>query len=315
MNLKALTVALLCLSTLFFQCKKTALQEPVLRLKIKFDPLQDRQGSDGKIVADIPSGHAAQTPAVNSIGCSYIELTPDANTILGRGIVLFDIKDTAIGTNGVRAIDYQYMKNYKDGDILLEIPLKSLGTGKFTYLRLGVAYINFDVKFNLLSVPFAGDFLDERGTFNGFLNAHTFLSSYKIFNKEEKINGLRQQGYWAFETKLSTGYAAYDAVYNGQLFDGSTLTVVNPIQSSSPIPNNSCVVTGLFDLPLTITGTESTDMVATLSLSTNKCFEWEENLRANGKWDITAQANSGTPVLERIVDFGLRGMKITMSAK
>ena len=315
MNLSTCTRLLLCVSVLFFQCKKTVEPDPVLRLKLKFDPLQERYKSDGKTISDVPAGHAAQTPAVNSIGCSYIELTPDANTILGQGKVLFQIIDTALGSTGVRALDYQYMKNFKDGDIILEIPLKSLGTGKFTYLRLGVAYINFDVKFNLLNVPFAGDFSDERGTFNGFLNARTFISSYKIFNKEEKINGTRKQGYWAFETKLSTGYSAYDAVYNGQMIDGSTLTVINSIQSTSPTPSNSCIVTGLFDAPLTITGAETADMVATLSLSTNKCFEWEENLRTNGQWDITAQANSGTPVLERIVDFGVRSMKISMSNK
>ena len=87
MNLSTLTRALFCVCILFFQCKKTVEPDPVLRLKIKFDPLQERYKSDGKTISEVPSGHAAQTPAVNSIGCSYIELISDANTILGQGKV------------------------------------------------------------------------------------------------------------------------------------------------------------------------------------------------------------------------------------
>jgi hypothetical protein len=59
------------------------------------------------------------------------------------------------------------------------------------------------------------------------------------------------------------------------------------------------VVTGAFLTPLIITGTETEDVVVTVSLSTNKSFEWTE-LDGDNKFE---------PVNgETVVDMGIRGM-------
>ena len=76
-------------------------------------------------------------------------------------------------------------------------------------------------------------------------------------------------------------------------------TVPNPLAATSPIPAGSCVVTGQFTTPLTITGTETNNVVVTLSLSINQSFEWHE-VTADGKYE---PANG-----ENVVDMGLRGL-------
>jgi len=76
-------------------------------------------------------------------------------------------------------------------------------------------------------------------------------------------------------------------------------TVPNPIFATSPIPAGSCVVTGAFAAPFTVTGTETEDIVIIVSLSTNKSFEWIENDGNNVFDPING---------ETVVDMGVRGM-------
>ena len=106
------------------------------------------------------------------------------------------------------------------------------------------------------------------------------------------ITGNKLQGYWEFQMN--------DNLYNtsGQAPVNAT-TVPNPIASTSPIPQGSCVVTGKFETPLEITGLEKNNITITLSLSTNKSFEWIENSN-NNKFD----PNLG----DVVVDMGLRGL-------
>jgi len=92
---------------------------------------------------------------------------------------------------------------------------------------------------------------------------------------------------------------------DGQPPAGAT-TVVNPLSGTSPIPAGSCLVTGEFFntagsslAPLVITGSETSDIVITVSLSTNKSFEWK---KVNG--DGYYQPDAG----EFPVDMGIRGM-------
>ena len=67
-----------------------------------------------------------------------------------------------------------------------------------------------------------------------------------------------------------------DTVFQGQ---APGTTVPNPINATSPVPAGSCVVTGQLNGPLTITGSETHDIVVTVSLSNNKVSEWTD---ANG---------------------------------
>jgi hypothetical protein len=60
------------------------------------------------------------------------------------------------------------------------------------------------------------------------------------------------------------------------------------------------VVTGAFQAPLTITGNETADVVITVSLSTNKSFEWVD---ANGNQRFDVETGN-----ETVVDMGIRGM-------
>ena len=76
-------------------------------------------------------------------------------------------------------------------------------------------------------------------------------------------------------------------------------TVPNPIFASSPIPFGSCLVTGAFDTPLTITGNETQDTIITCSVSINDSFEWIDS-NGNGKYNPGDQ--------DTIVNMGVRGL-------
>ena len=102
-----------------------------------------------------------------------------------------------------------------------------------------------------------------------------------------------------FETAISAGGFSQTMAETSQAPEGAT-TIVNPLFATSPVPPGSCIVTGAFaGAKLKITGTETSDIVVEVSLSTNRSFEWKE-LIPNGKWEPL----SGEPV----VDMGIRGM-------
>lgn len=122
-------------------------------------------------------------------------------------------------------------------------------------------------------------------------------------NKTVTVNANKAQGYWAAESWGTIYGYTFDELLTGQAPPGAT-TVVNPISSTSPIPANSCVVTAAFKPgKLTITGTETKDVVVEVSLSINKSFEWQEVVN-DGKWEPSKGEN--------VVDMGLRGMVPTI---
>jgi hypothetical protein len=64
-------------------------------------------------------------------------------------------------------------------------------------------------------------------------------------------------------------------------------------------------VTGRFPVSLTITGTETSDIVVTVSLSTNKSFEWKDK-NSDGQFE---PINGTTLAVEdTVVDMGIRGL-------
>ena len=302
--------AFIILSVILSGCKKAP--DPTITFTIKFDALQDRLDSNGQPTTTTTA--SAQTPVFNKIGINYFELSSDANTLLGTGNILLNTPDITVAGSTNKAVDFSQLKMLADGDVLVTMPLKNFAAGQYQYARLSVPYLNFDVAFNLLDVPFAGDFLDERGAVAAFLAPNTFITNYKVFDKTQTINGTKKRGAWSFETKLSPGYTAYNNIYNGQIPD-STITVVNPLRLTSPIPSGASVITGKFAVPLTITGTETQNISVVLSLSINKSFEWQDKLRKNGKWDIEAQANTGATVYEPLIDLGLRGLSASFENK
>ena len=288
----------------FFSCAKKV--DPILHFRVKFDPLQERLNANG-LPSGVASGRAAQSPLLNAIGIQQIELTTNTSTPLSKGMIL--LSTSVLTASGEAAIDFSQVKMAKNGEIFFSIPMSKLGVGRYEWARVAVAYQNFDVQFNMLNVPFSGNFNDERGTVATFLGNNNYITKYLVGTKEEIINGNKKQGYWCFESKLTSAYSSNDRIYNGQVTDGAT-TIVNPMYQTSPIPSGSCIVTGRFDTPLSITGKETGDMTVTLSFSTNRSFEWEESINRNGKWDADRQAATGQPTIEKVLDTGLRGLRI-----
>lgn len=256
---------------------------PNLIFKFKFDPTQERLNNLGE-TATLPSGHAGQSPRFNGMSAHYLELTPTKWVQVGAGEVLFRNEETTAG--GANAIIFDKEVVVGDGEIFLSVPLAGITAGDYEYLRVSLAYQNFDIDF------LASGF-NLTGTLASFVGFNTYISSFKIKDSTMVINNDRKQGYWAFETHSASFPVP---VQSGQ---APGTTVVNPLFQTSPIPANSCLVTGRFSSPLKITGNETGDIVITVSLSTNKSFEWADG-NSNGIYE---------PLLgELVMDMGLRGM-------
>ncbi len=101
---------LFALSFLFMSCNSDEtdccadLNQPQLVIKLKFDPNQERLNNIGQ-PATIPVGNAAQSPVFSKMSANYIELAPNAFTLLGEGEIIFEGPETNMGGN--KAIDFQ----------------------------------------------------------------------------------------------------------------------------------------------------------------------------------------------------------------
>ena len=275
---------------------------PKLIFKFKFDPTQERLGNLGN-PQPLPAGHAGQSPAFNAMSAHYIELAQGPLTALGQGAVLYRAPE--VTTGGSAAIDFDKSTFAKDGEMFFEVPLSDVAAGEYEYLRVSLAYQNYDVNMLIdttIYVSGVGNYninKDVPCTVASFIGFNTYISSYKIKDETVTVNANRAQGYWGFEFKTDFYGVPYQYKTSGQAPAGAT-TVVNPIQATSPIPPGSCLVTGPFSGgKLRITGNETEDVVVTVSLSTNKSFEWVEVVN-DGKWEPLRGEN--------IVDMGIRGM-------
>lgn len=281
-------ILLSVVSIFLFGCKKddddNTAPVPKLIVKLQVDSTQVRLGNIGTPVS-VPAGHAAQSPRFNKIAAHYMELAPGPYTLLGEGAILYHAPETTAG--GSTAIDFSRSKVVAPGDVFLEIPLKDIAVGSYNWVRLSLSYQNYDVDFYLNGIR-------TQGTIASFVGYNSYLTDYTVKTQSLTVNGNRLQGYWGFE--------ALGLVRDGQAPPGAT-TVPNPLYNTSPIPQGSCVVTGQFATPLTITGNETRDIVAVMSLSTNNSFEWIDS-DGNGRWDI----NSSSQTIDTVVDMGLRGL-------
>jgi len=232
---------------------------PRLILKFKFDSTQVRLNNFG-LPSTIPANHAAQSPHFNKMSAHYVEFARNAFTALGAGKVVYHAPETNLG--GGTAIDHDLGIEVADNGEFLNIPLTSLDTGVYQWLRVSLAYQNYDVRFSVFGSTYTG-------TIASFIGYKTYIGSYHIHDSLVTVNANRLQGYWAFEVDQP-----FFPVVTGQ---APGTTVVNPLFSTSPIPAGSCVETGQFATPLHITGSETSDVVIVVSLSTNKSFEWVEH--------------------------------------
>jgi hypothetical protein len=266
----------------FVSCANDSANEPMLIVKFQFDPNQARLNNLGQ-PSGVAAGNAAQSPIFNTISSHYIEMAPNANTQIGQGEIIYHAQQTNAG--GSSAIDFSQSKIVSQGETFLKIPLSQVATGSYEWMRVSLSYQNYQINVRSAGVDYAG-------TLASFVGFNTYIGTFNIGNAIFPVNGNRAQGYWAF--------ALNDNPYStsGQAPAGAT-TVPNPIAATSPIPPGSCVVTGRFANNLVIDGTETNDVVVTLSLSINNSFEWHE-VNADGKYEPSAGEN--------VVDMGLRGL-------
>lgn len=268
----------------FFSCEDEddTVNEPYLIVKFQFNPNQVRLNNLGQ-PAVIPSGHAAQSPDFSKISAHYFELAPTAYTQLTEGAVLYHADETTQG--GSVAIDFSKAVIVREGEDFLKIPLSQVPQGSYEYVRVSLAYQEYNISIR-------NNGADYQGKLASFVGFNNYITTHTLGNNSFPVNGNRLQGYWAF--------ALNDVPYatSGQAPAGAT-TVPNPIASTSPIPAGSCVVTGKFAQNLIINGSETRDVVITLSLSTNNSFEWQE-VTADGKYEPS--------IGENVVDMGLRGL-------
>ena len=75
----------------------------------------------------------------------YVEFAPTATTQLGQGDVVYFAPETTMG--GANAIDHDLGINVGDGQAFVNIPLSDLGPGTYQWLRVSLAYQNYDIRF------------------------------------------------------------------------------------------------------------------------------------------------------------------------
>ncbi len=279
---------------------------PKLIFKFRFDSTQTRLDNFGN-VATMKPGNWAQSPVFHSMSAHYIELAPDSITPLGFGNILY--KAAEVGTSPNNAIDFSKAVFAGNNEAFYAVPLKNIAAGTYKWLRVSLAYQNYDIKVlyknDALPAPYNSMMLDGRvASFVGF---NTYITSYKVKDQTLIVNGNKKQGYGAVELfNLPSGVPA-QAARDWQAPVSTTTTVPNPIASTSPIPSGSCVVTGRFATTgLTITGNETQDIVITVSLSTKQSFEWRDKNGDHLYQPLNAADNS---IMEdSVVDMGLRGL-------
>lgn len=267
----------------FFSCSSdNAPEEPMLIIKFQFDENQARLNNLGQ-PSTLAAGNAAQSPIFNTISAHYMELAPNAFTQIGQGTIIYHAPETNLG--GASAIDFDQSKIVSEGETFLKIPLSEIASGSYEWMRVSLSYQNYQINIRHQNI-------DYTGTLASFVGYNTYISEFNIGNNIFQVDGNRTQGYWAFglnnQPYSSSGQAPANAT-----------TVPNPIATTSPIPQGSCVVTGRFASNLVINGNETDDIVITLSLSINNSFEWHE-VTADGKFEPS--------IGENVVDMGLRGL-------
>ncbi len=299
-------ILLLILASIYLSCKKTkdaipdiaaVTPTPInnnntpgnLIFKFKFDSTQVRLNNFGQ-VSSIPSDHRAQSPKFNTISSHYIEMIESEFTALGAGAVLYHAAE--VTTGGSTAIDFSQSIKVGEGEVFLSIPFSQIPAGNYKYLRVSLSYQNYTV---IVYSNVSGTNYPLNTTVASFIGFNTYISTFSPGSlKTFAVNGNRKQGYFGYEG------SAFSQTFGdtAQAPSGAT-TVPNPIFATSPIPQGSCLVTGQFANTFVVTGTETSDRTITISLSTNKSFEWKEG-NGNSLYEPAAG--------DTVTDMGIRGL-------
>lgn len=308
--IKNIFFVLLAMTLLLVSCNKTETTDdtgPKLIFKFKFDSTQTRLNNFGN-PAPLPiSGNGAQSPIFHKMSAHYIELVPDSLSPLGTGAVLY--KAAEVGTTPNNAIDFSKAVFAGNNETFYSVPIKNITPGSYKWIRVSLAYQNYDIKIlyknNSLPAPYNEMMLD--GTVASFVGFNTYLTSYIVKNQSITVNSNKRQGYGAVELfNLPSGVPTQTPIQFQA--PANATTVPNPSWNTSPIPAGSCVVTGRFLVAngFTITGNETADVVITVSLSTNKSFEWKDK-NGDGLYQ-PLNATDNSLVEDSVVDMGIRGL-------
>ena len=115
-------------------------------------------------------------------------------------------------------------------------PLSAVAKGSYEWLRVSLAYQNYDVKYMVDTIISGININQENiGTIASFIGFNSFISSFKIKDQTVLVQGNRKQGFWGFESAITVGGTTYPILDSAQAPAGAT-TVVNPIAATSPIP-------------------------------------------------------------------------------
>ena len=263
------------LITVFASCKKettTPESEFYLNVRFQFDENQARLDNLGQ-PAQIPAGNAGVTPLFNGMSTHYIELAPNKFTLLGDGEILYKGEETTTG--GDMAVDFSKATVGGENEVILRIPLSQVAPGTYEWVRSSLTYQNYEI-------PFRYNNMDLTGTIASFVGFNTYISDFTVDQEQVTVNANKKQGFWAFE--VDDSQLPFEVpLSQGQAPEGAT-TVPNPLFDTSPIPQGSCVVTGQFSTPFTITGNETQDINLVLSVSIKESFEFTDP-NGNGLWE------------------------------
>jgi hypothetical protein len=167
-------LVILSVSLGFISCNNEDSEGPMLIVKFKFDPSQQRLNNLGA-PTPIPSGNAAQTPIFNSISSHYLELAHDAYTQLGQGTILYHAPETSLG--GPNAIDFSKAKVVEEGETFLKIPLSEVATGSYSWVRCSLAYQNYQINVRNAGTDYAGTMASFVG-FNTYIGTHSIHTAF-----------------------------------------------------------------------------------------------------------------------------------------
>ncbi|WP_422859185.1 hypothetical protein ACOKFD_18050 [Flagellimonas sp. S174] len=297
-------------SSIWFSCSSDlenntddAMDSSNFMLNITFimDTNADRLDNLGNPV-DIPEGNAAQNPDFEVLGLHFIGLYPNKFTPFENGATVFSSPTTDQG--GTSAIDFEHELFLTESDNTISIPLNSIASGTYEYFRSSIGFQQYKITYNLSGISNLdnswptgiNDDIDVSGTVASFLGFNTFIDSYMIEKQTVTVNGNKLQGYFGLETTGDIQGFPFNYLSEE---DAPETTVPNPISDTSPVPEGSCVVTGIFLSPLIIPESPKEDVNIQMVISINNSFEWKDP-NGNGKYE---------PLLgEQVVDMGTRGV-------
>ena len=297
-------IIFLLTALIFSSCKKddgTSQPTPMLNITFIMDTDADRLDNLGNPVS-IPTGNAGQNPDFEILGLHFIGLYPDKFTPYENGTTLFISPTTEEG--GIAAIDFENELLLTETENIFSIPLSEINSGTYEYFRSSIGFQKYKITYNLKGASSSNpnwpnglsDDIDIEGTLASFLGYNTYIKTYTLKSESLEINSNKLQGYFGLESNGEIAGFEFSDLTEG---DAPQTTVPNPINSTSPVPNGSCLVTGKFPLALQIPEIPTEDINIQVIISINNSFEWEDN-NGNNKYE---------PLLgEQVVDMGTRGI-------